>query len=166
MALHHPVYENPDVLRLKESGQKIFNPRTRGELKAELLDRPAFTAQEMTFASSQKKIVITGEFDDFGSTAYRAVAFTLDINIQSGIYRFQKDEHGPILSMSYIECVEIDGRQVYHLNQADVGTLHLSVVESCYSARLFTMEGLDHNSNSNSMEMCGEFSISPPHASF
>ncbi|MBO4968808.1 hypothetical protein GHO42_22400 [Pseudomonas sp. FSL R10-0056] len=164
MALHHPVYENPDVLRLKESGQKIFNPRTRGELKAELLDRPAFTAQEMTFASSQKKIVITGEFDDFGSTAYRAVAFTLDINIQSGIYRFQKDEHGPILSMSYIECVEIDGRQVYHLNQADVGTLHLSVVESCYSARLFTMEGLDHNSNS--MEMCGEFSISPPHASF
>ena len=164
MALHHPVYENPDVLRLKESGQKIFNPRTRGELKAELLDRPAFTAQEMTFASSPKKIVITGEFDDFGSTAYRAVAFTLDINIQSGIYRFQKDEHGPILSMSYIECVEIDGRQVYHLNQADVGTLHLSVVESCYSARLFTMEGLDHNSNS--MEMCGEFSISPPHASF
>lgn len=164
MALHHPVYENPDVLRLKESGQKIFNPRTRGELKAELLDRPAFTAQEMTFASSQKKIVITGEFDDFGSTVYRAVAFTLDINIQSGIYRFQKDEHGPILSMSYIECVEIDGRQVYHLNQADVGTLHLSVVESCYSARLFTMEGLDHNSNS--MEMCGEFSISPPHASF
>ena len=164
MALHHPVYENPDVLRLKESGQKIFNPRTRGELKAELLDRPAFTAQEMTFASSQKKTVITGEFDDFGSTAYRAVAFTLDINIQSGIYRFQKDEHGPILSMSYIECVEIDGRQVYHLNQADVGTLHLSVVESCYSARLFTMEGLDHNSNS--MEMCGEFSISPPHASF
>ena len=164
MALHHPVYENPDVLRLKESGQKIFNPRTRGELKAELLDRPAFTAQEMTFASSQKKIVITGEFDDFGSTAYRAVAFTLDINIQSGIYRFQKDEHGPILTMSYIECVEIDGRQVYHLNQADVGTLHLSVVESCYSARLFTMEGLDHNSNS--MEMCGEFSISPPHASF
>ena len=164
MALHHPVYENPDVLRLKESGQKIFNLRTRGELKAELLDRPAFTAQEMTFASSQKKIVITGEFDDFGSTAYRAVAFTLDINIQSGIYRFQKDEHGPILSMSYIECVEIDGRQVYHLNQADVGTLHLSVVESCYSARLFTMEGLDHNSNS--MEMCGEFSISPPHASF
>ncbi|WOL29042.1 hypothetical protein [Pseudomonas fragi] len=164
MALHHPVYENPDVLRLKESGQKIFNPRTRGELKAELLDRPAFTAQEMTFASSQKKIVINGEFDDFGSTAYRAVAFTLDINIQSGIYRFQKDEHGPILSMSYIECVEIDGRQVYHLNQADVGTLHLSVVESCYSARLFTMEGLDHNSNS--MEMCGEFSISPPHASF
>ena len=164
MALHHPVYENPDVLRLKESGQKIFNPRTRGELKAELLDRPAFTAQEMTFASSQKKIVITGEFDDFGSTAYRAVAFTLDINIQSGIYRFQKDEHGPILSMSYIECVEIDGRQVYHLNQADVGTLHRSVVESCYSARLFTMEGLDHNSNS--MEMCGEFSISPPHASF
>ena len=164
MALHHPVYENPDVLRLKESGQKIFNPRTRGELKAELLDRPAFTAQEMTFASSQKKIVITGEFDDFGSTAYRAVAFTLDINIQSGIYRFQKDEHGPILSMSYIECVEIDGRQVYHLNQADVGTLHLSVVESCYSARLFTMEGLDHNSNS--LEMCGEFSISPPHASF
>ncbi|HBP46281.1 hypothetical protein [Pseudomonas sp.] len=164
MALHHPVYENPDVLRLKESGQKIFNPRTRGELNAELLDRPAFTAQEMTFASSQKKIVITGEFDDFGSTAYRAVAFTLDINIQSGIYRFQKDEHGPILSMSYIECVEIDGRQVYHLNQADVGTLHLSVVESCYSARLFTMEGLDHNSNS--MEMCGEFSISPPHASF
>ena len=164
MALHHPVYEIPDVLRLKESGQKIFNPRTRGELKAELLDRPAFTAQEMTFASSQKKIVITGEFDDFGSTAYRAVAFTLDINIQSGIYRFQKDEHGPILSMSYIECVEIDGRQVYHLNQADVGTLHLSVVESCYSARLFTMEGLDHNSNS--MEMCGEFSISPPHASF
>lgn len=164
MALHHPVYENPDVLRLKESGQKIFNPRTRGELKAELLDRPAFTAQEMTFASSQKKIVITGEFDDFGSTAYRAVAFTLDINIQSGIYRFQKDEHGPILSMSYIECVEIDGRQVYHLNQADVGTLHLSVVESCYSARLFTLEGLDHNSNS--MEMCGEFSISPPHASF
>ena len=164
MALHHPVYENPDVLRLKESGQKIFNPRTRGELKAELLDRPAFTAQEMTFASSQKKIVITGEFDDFGSTAYRAVAFTLDINIQSGIYRFQKDEHGPILSMSYIECVEIDGRQVYHLNQADVGSLHLSVVESCYSARLFTMEGLDHNSNS--MEMCGEFSISPPHASF
>ena len=164
MALHHPVYENPDVLRLKESGQKIFNPRTRGELKAELLDRPAFTAQEMTFASSQKKIVITGEFDDFGSTAYRAVAFTLDINIQSGIYRFQKDEHGPILSMSYIECVEIDGRQVYHLNQADVGTLHLSVVESCYSARLFTMEGLDHNSNS--MEMCGDFSISPPHASF
>ncbi|MBO5393152.1 MAG: hypothetical protein J6A65_15440 [Pseudomonas sp.] len=164
MALHHPVYENPDVLRLKESGQKIFNPRTRGELKAELLDRPAFTAQEMTFASSQKKIVITGEFEDFGSTAYRAVAFTLDINIQSGIYRFQKDEHGPILSMSYIECVEIDGRQVYHLNQADVGTLHLSVVESCYSARLFTMEGLDHNSNS--MEMCGEFSISPPHASF
>ena len=164
MGLHHPVYENPDVLRLKESGQKIFNPRTRGELKAELLDRPAFTAQEMTFASSQKKIVITGEFDDFGSTAYRAVAFTLDINIQSGIYRFQKDEHGPILSMSYIECVEIDGRQVYHLNQADVGTLHLSVVESCYSARLFTMEGLDHNSNS--MEMCGEFSISPPHASF
>ena len=164
MALHHPVYENPDVLRIKESGQKIFNPRTRGELKAELLDRPAFTAQEMTFASSQKKIVITGEFDDFGSTAYRAVAFTLDINIQSGIYRFQKDEHGPILSMSYIECVEIDGRQVYHLNQADVGTLHLSVVESCYSARLFTMEGLDHNSNS--MEMCGEFSISPPHASF
>lgn len=164
MALHHPVYENPDVLRLKESGQKIFNPRTRGELKAELLDRPAFTAQEMTFASSQKKIVITGEFDDFGSTAYRAVAFTLDINIQSGIYRFQKDEHGPILSMSYIECVEIDGRQVYHLNQADVGTLHLSVVESCYSARLFTMEGLDQNSNS--MEMCGEFSISPPHASF
>ena len=164
MALHHPVYENPDVLRLKESGQKIFNPRTRGELKAELLDRPAFTAQEMTFASSQKKIVITGEFDDFGSTAYRAVAFTLDINIQSGIYRFQKDEHGPILSMSYIECVEIDGRQVYHLNQADVGTLHLSVVESCYSARLFTMEGLDHNSNS--MEICGEFSISPPHASF
>ena len=164
MALQHPVYENPDVLRLKESGQKIFNPRTRGELKAELLDRPAFTAQEMTFASSQKKIVITGEFDDFGSTAYRAVAFTLDINIQSGIYRFQKDEHGPILSMSYIECVEIDGRQVYHLNQADVGTLHLSVVESCYSARLFTMEGLDHNSNS--MEMCGEFSISPPHASF
>ena len=164
MALHHPVYENPDVLRLKESGQKIFNPRTRGELKAELLDRPAFTAQEMTFASSQKKIVITGEFDDFGSTASRAVAFTLDINIHSGIYRFQKDEHGPILSMSYIECVEIDGRQVYHLNQADVGTLHLSVVESCYSARLFTMEGLDHNSNS--MEMCGEFSISPPHASF
>lgn len=164
MVLHHPVYENPDVLRLKESGQKIFNPRTRGELKAELLDRPAFTAQEMTFASSQKKIVIPGEFDDFGSTAYRAVAFTLDINIQSGIYRFQKDEHGPILSMSYIECVEIDGRQVYHLNQADVGTLHLSVVESCYSARLFTMEGLDHNSNS--MEMCGEFSISPPHASF
>ena len=118
----------------------------------------------MTFASSQKKIVITGEFDDFGSTAYRAVAFTLDINIQSGIYLFKKDEHGPILSMSYIECVEIDGRQVYHLNQADVGTLHLSVVESCYSARLFTMEGLDHNSNS--MEMCGEFSISPPHASF
>ncbi|MBO6277739.1 MAG: hypothetical protein J6N20_09955 [Pseudomonas sp.] len=164
MALHHPVYENPDVLRLKESGQKIFNPRTRGELKAELLDRPAFTAQEMTFASSQKKIVITGEFEDFGSTAYRAVASTLDINIQSGIYRFNKDEHGPILSMSYIECVEIDGRQVYHLNQADVGTLHLSVVESCYSARLFTMEGLDHNSNS--MEMCGEFSISPPHASF
>ncbi|WP_255032563.1 hypothetical protein [Pseudomonas fragi] len=92
------------------------------------------------------------------------MAFTLDINIQSGIYLFKKDEHGPIQSMSYIECVEVDGRQVYHLNQADVGTLHLSVVESCYSARLFTMEGLDHNGNS--MEMCGDFSISPPHASF
>ena len=164
MALHHPVFENPDVLRLKESGHKIFNPRTRGELKAELLDRPAFTAQEMTFASSQKKIVITGEIDDFGSTTYRAVAFTLDINIQSGIYLFKKDQHGPIQSMSYIECVEVDGRPVYHLNQANVGTLHLCVDESCYSARLFTMEGLDHEGNS--MEMCGDFSISPPHASF
>lgn len=56
MPLHHPAFENPDVLRQKESGQKVFNPRTRGELKAELLDRPAFAAQEMTFASSQKKL--------------------------------------------------------------------------------------------------------------
>ena len=163
MPLHHPVYENPDVLRLKEPGQKVFNPRTRGELKAELLDRPTFSAQEMTFASSQKKIVITGEFDDFGSTRYRAVTLTLDINIQSGIYLFKRDEHGPIKSMTYIECIEVDGHPVYHLNQADVGSLHLSVVESCYSARLFTMEGQDHNGNS--LEMCGDFTISPPHAS-
>ena len=164
MPLHHPAFENPDVLRQKESGHKVFNPRTRGELKAELLDRPAFAAQEMTFASSQKKIVITGEFDDFGSTVYRAVSLTLDINIQSGTYLFKKGEHGPVHSMSYIECVEVAGRELYHLNQADIGTLHLSVVESCYSARLFTMECLDHNGNS--LEMCGDFTISPPHASF
>lgn len=164
MSLHHPVYENPDILRPKEASHLVFNPRTRGELTAELLDRPAFAAQEMTFASSQKKIVITGEFDELGTTAYRAVSLTLDINIQSGIYLFKRGERGPVQSMSYIECVEIDGREVYHLNQADIGTLHLSVVESCYSARLFTMEGLDHNGNS--LELCGDFSISPPHASF
>lgn len=164
MSLHHPVYENPDILRPKEAGPQVFNPRTCGELTAELLDRPAFAAQEMTFASSQKKIVITGEIDELGTTAYRAVALTLDINIQSGIYQFKRGERGPVQSMSYIECVEIDGREVYHLNQADIGTLHLSVIESCYSARLFTMEGLDHNGNS--LELCGDFSISPPHASF
>ena len=164
MALHHPVYENPDILKPRESGQPLFNPRTRGEMTAELLDRRSFAAQEMTFASSQKKIVITGEFDEFGSTTYRAIALTLDINIQSGVYQFKKGERGPIQSMSYIECVETDGREVYHLNQADIGSLHLSVIESCYSARLFTMEGLDHNDNS--LELCGDFSISPPHASF
>ena len=164
MPLHHPVYENPDVLRLKEPGQKVFNPRTRGELKAELLDRPTFSAQEMTFASSQKKIVITGEFDDFGSTRYRAVTLTLDINIQSGIYLFKKGEAGPVWGMTYLECAEVNGIEVYHLNEAAVGTLHLSVVESCYSARLFTLECLDHNNET--LEMCGDFKISPPHASF
>ena len=164
MSLHHPVYENPDILRPKEAGPQVFNPRTRGELTAELLDRPAFAAQEMTFASSQKKIVITAEFDEFGSTLYRAISLTLDINIQSGIYLFRKGEHGPVRAMSYIECVEVDGRDIYHLNDATVGTLHLSVIESCYSARLFTMEGLDHNGNS--LELCGDFSISPPHSSF
>ncbi|MFP3517638.1 hypothetical protein SB766_15710 [Pseudomonas sp. SIMBA_077] len=142
----------------------MFNPRTRGELKADLLDRPAFAAQEMTFASSQKKIIITAEFDDFGSKGYRAISLTLDINIQSGIYLYKKGQHGPVLSMSYVECIEVDGREMYHLNEATVGTLHLSVIESCYSARLFTFECSDHNRQT--LEMCGDFRISPPHASF
>lgn len=164
MPLHHPAYQNPDVLWRNVKGPSVFNPRTRGELKAELLDRPAFAAQEMTFASSQKKIIITAEFDDFGSKSYRAISLTLDINIQSGIYEFKKGEHGPILSMSYVEYIEVDGREMYHLNEATVGTLHLCVIESCYSARLFTFEGPDHNGKT--LEVCGDFKISPPHASF
>jgi len=164
MPLHHPAYQNPDVLWRNVESPSVFNPRTRGELKAELLDRPAFAAQEMTFASSQKKIIITAEFDEFGSKSYRAISLTLDINIQSGIYLFKKGEHGPILSMSYVEYIEVDGREMYHLNEATVGTLHLCVIESCYSARLFTFEGPDHNGET--LEMCGDFKISPPHASF
>lgn len=164
MPLHHPAYENPDVLWASVQSPNVFNPRTCGELKAELLDRPSFAAQEMTFASSQKKIVITAELDEFGSTSYRAVSLTLDINIQSGIYLFRKGEHGPVRAMSYIECVEVDGRDRYHLNEATIGTLHLSVIESCYSARLFTLECLDHKGES--LELCGDFKISPPHASF
>ena len=164
MTHHHPAYRNPKVIWPKVQFPKVFNPRTRGELHAEVLDRPVFAAQEMTFASSHKKIIITAEFDDFGSETYRAIALNLDINIQSGIYLFKKGEPGPVLSMSYIEYVEVDGRGMYHLNQADVGTVHLSVIESCYSARLFTFEGLDHNDET--VEMCGDFKISPPHAGF
>ena len=164
MPLHHPAYENPDALWSCAKGPAVFNPRTRGELKADLLDRPSFAAQEMTFASSQKKIVITAEFDEFGATGYRAISLTLDINIQSGIYRFKKGEHGPVRAMSYIECIEVSGHEVYHLNDATVGTLHLSVIESCFSARLFTFECVDHKGES--LELCGDFKISPPHASF
>lgn len=164
MPLHHPSYQNPDVLWRTIKSSTVFNPRTSGELKAEVLDRSSFVAQEMTFASSHKKIIVTAEYDDFGSKAYRAISLTLDINIQSGIYLFKKGEPGPILGMSYIEYVEVDGREMYHLNQASVGTLHLSVMESCYSARLFTFEGLDHKGEA--LEMCGDFIICPPHASF
>ena len=58
--------------------------------------------------------------------------------------------------------LEKDGDLVYHLTQADIGTLHLSVIESCYSARLFTFEGTDHLSDP--FEVCGEFTVTPPHA--
>lgn len=164
MPLHHPAHQNPDVFWPALFDQAVFNPKTRGELKAEVLDRRPFTAQEMTFASSHKKIVITAEFDDFGSKSYRAITITLDVNIQSGIYLFKKGEVGPVWGMTYIECVEVNGKEVYHLNEAVVGTLHLSLVESCYSARLFTLECLDHNSET--LEICGDFKVSPPHASF
>lgn len=164
MPLHHPAYQNPDALWRNVTSPSAFNPRTRGELKAELLDRSPFAAQEMTFASSHKKIIVTAEFDEFGSKAYRAIALTLDINIQSGIYLFKQGEPGPVQGMSYIEYVEVDGREMYHLNQANVGTLHLSVIESCYSARLFTFEGTDHKGEA--LEMCGDFTITPPHANF
>ncbi|HCN62660.1 MAG TPA: hypothetical protein DIT33_04590 [Pseudomonas sp.] len=164
MSRHHPAYRNPKVIWPRVKYPKVFNPRTRGELNAEVLDRSAFVAQEMTFASSHKKIIITAEFDDFGSEKYRAIALTLDINIQSGIYLFKKGEPGPVLAMSYIEYVEVDGRGMYQLNPADFGTIHLSVIESCYSARLFTFEGTDHKGEA--LEMCGDFTISPPHASF
>ena len=164
MPLHHPAHQNPDVFWPALFDQAVFNPKTRGELKAEILDRRPFTAQEMTFASSHKKIVITAEFDDFGSKHYRAITLTLDVNIQSGIYLFKKGEAGPVWGMTYLECAEVNGIEVFHLNEAAVGTLHLSVVESCYSARLFTLECLDHNDET--LEMCGDFKISPPHASF
>ena len=166
MPLLHPAFENPDVLWPVDLGQGKFNPRTAGELKAELLDRAPFVAQEMTFASSQKKIIITAEVDEFGSKGYRAISLTLAIDIQSGIYLFKKEDYGqgPIKAMSYIECVEINGREAYHCNQADVGTLHLSVVESCYSARMFTMDGTDHMGEPT--EICGDFKITPPHATF
>jgi hypothetical protein len=61
-----------------------------------------------------QKITLTAEFDEFGSKAYRAIALNLDINIQSGIYLFQKGEPGPVLGMTYIEYVEVDGREMYH----------------------------------------------------
>lgn len=162
MPLHHPAHQNPNVFWPALFGQAVFNPKTRGELKAEVLDRRPFTAQELTFASSHKKIVITAEFDDFGSKSYRAITLTLDVNIQSGIYLYKRGQPGPVRDMSYTECVEKDGDLVYHLTQADIGTLHLSVIESCYSARLFTFEGTDHLSDP--FEVCGEFTVTPPHA--
>ena len=166
MPLHHPAYQNPDALWRNVTGPSAFNPRTRGEFKAELLDRPSFTAQEMTFASSHKKIVITAESGSFGAKDYRAISFTLAVDIDSGIYLFNPQDHGrgPIQAMSYIECVEREGRTFYHLNQAAVGTLHLSVIESCYSARLFTIDAFDHQGEC--LEVCGDFKITPPHATF
>lgn len=173
MPLHHPVYGNPAVILHNILGNSRFNPRTRGELKADLLDRPLFKAQEMIFASSHKKIVITAEIDDFGSTNHRAISLTLDVNIQSGIYLFKRGEAGPIRDMSYTECVKKDGVDAYQLIQADVGTLHLTVIESCYSAHLFTFEGTDPSkkdeddpSKQAPFEMCGDFKIMPPHATF
>ncbi|MFK7606775.1 MULTISPECIES: hypothetical protein [unclassified Pseudomonas] len=164
MPLHHPAHQNPDVFWPALFDQAVFNPKTRGEFKAEMLERRPFTAQEVTFASSHKKIVITAEFDDFGSKCYRAISLTLDVNIQSDIYLFKKGEVGPVWGMTYLECVEMNGKEVYHLNEAVIGTLHLSVIESCYSARLFTLECLDHKGET--LEMCGDFKVSPPHASF
>lgn len=164
MPLHHPAYGNPSVFWPKLVGASRFNPRTSGEFKADILERPVFKAQEMTFASSHKKIVITADIEDFGSTRHRSISLALDINIQSGIYLFRRGEVGPVLNMTYLECVKKNGEEVYDLIQANVGTLHLSVVESCYSARLFTFEGVDHNDEI--FEICGDFTISPPHASF
>lgn len=66
MALHHPAYGNPAVICQKFLGSPSFNPRTSGELKAEVLDRALFDSHEMTFASSHKKIVITADMGDFG----------------------------------------------------------------------------------------------------
>lgn len=166
MPLHHPAFENPAVLWPMDYGLGKSNLRTSGELKADLLDRAMFVAQEMTFASSHKKIVITAESGDFGSKDYRAISFTLAVDIQSGIYLFKAVDQGqgPVQAMSYIECVEVDGQALYHLNQATVGTLHLSVIESCYSARLFTLDSLDHRGQC--LEVCGNFKITPPHATF
>ena len=164
MALHHPAYGNPAVICQKFLDSPSFNPRTSGELKADVLDRDVFDAHEMTFASSHKKIVITADMDDFGSIGHRSVAFTLDVNIQSGIYLFKRGAGGPVREMSYTECVKNNGEYVYHLIQAEVGSLQLSVVESCYSARLFTFDGCDHNNEP--FEICGDFIINPPHASF
>jgi hypothetical protein len=91
--------------------------------------------------------VITAEIEDFGSPQYRSLALTLDINIQSGIYLYKRGRTRPNTSdMSYIECIEKSmGDLVYHLNQADMWhPAPQSVIESCYSARLFTFEGTDH----------------------
>lgn len=162
MALQHPAYGNPAVIWQTILGKPAFNPRTTGELRAEVSFRHLFEAQEITFASSQKKIVITAEIEDFGSPQYRCMSLTLDVNIQSGIYLYKRGQPGPVRDMSYTECVEKDGDLVYHLTQADIGTLHLSVIESCYSARLFTFEGTDHLSDP--FEVCGEFTVTPPHA--
>ena len=164
MALHHPTYGNPAVICQKFLGSPSFNPRTSGELKAEVLDRALFDSHEMTFASSHKKIVITADMGDFGSIGYRSLAFTLDINIQTGIYPFARGNFGHVHDMTYTECVELNGEHVYYLIQAEIGSLQLSVVESCYSARLFTFDGRDHNDAT--FEICGDFIITPPHASF
>lgn len=166
MPLQHPLYDNPDMLWAPDYGLGKSSPRTHGELKATLLDRSSFVAEEMTFASSHKKIIITAESGSFGAKDYRAISFTLAVDIDSGIYLFNPQDHGrgPIQAMSYIECVEREGRTFYHLNQAAVGTLHLSVIESCYSARLFTLDALDHQGEC--LEVCGDFKITPPHATF
>ena len=110
MPLLHPAFENPDVLWPVDLGQGKFNPRTTGELKAELLDRAPFVAQEMTFASSQKKIIITAEVDEFGSKGYRAISLTLAIDIQSGIYLFKKEDFGqapsrPCLTLNVLKSM-------------------------------------------------------------
>lgn len=90
MALQHPAYGNPAVIWQTILGKPAFNPRTKGELRAEVSCRHLFEAQEITFASSQKKIVITAEIEDFGSPQYRCMSLTLDVNIQSGIYLYKR----------------------------------------------------------------------------